>query len=120
MQFGVFCLNILCLEKAWSLFLVSFIRPECCFYKCSHSVGMHTQYKLNSDMQVDGDIKTSLNSLRSIMDEEEERRRLIKLHNLNRHSQFSGTFTRLAVVGASHFVDKTVKVSFLRFTIFFF
>ncbi|RWR93245.1 Timeless protein [Cinnamomum micranthum f. kanehirae] len=52
------------------------------------------------DPKVDGDIKTSLNSLRSIMDEEEERRRLIKLHNLNRHSQFSGTFTRLAVDGS--------------------
>lgn len=109
MQFGVLCLNILCLENVCSLFLVSFIRPECCSCKCSQCVGMHTQYKLNSDMQVDGDIKTSLNSLRSIMEEEEDRRRLLKLQNLNRHSQFSGTFTRLAVVCASHFVDKTVK-----------
>lgn len=78
---------------------------------------MHTQYKLNSDMQVDGDIKSSLNSLRSIMEEEEERRRLVKQQNLNRHSQFSGTFTRFSVVCASHFVGRTVNLSCLSFAI---
>ncbi|XP_058100318.1 uncharacterized protein LOC131245111 isoform X3 [Magnolia sinica] len=53
-----------------------------------------------SKLQVDGDIKTSINSLQSMMEEEEEKRRLIRLRNLDRHSQFSGTFTRLAMDGS--------------------
>lgn len=47
---------------------------------------------------VNEDITTTVNSLRSIMEEEAEKRRIMKLKNLERHSQFSGTFTRLGVV----------------------
>ncbi|KAF8413264.1 hypothetical protein HHK36_001240 [Tetracentron sinense] len=46
------------------------------------------------------DVKASLNSLRSIMEEEEEKRRLTKLRNLDRYSQFSGTFTRISMDGS--------------------
>ncbi|KAK9292038.1 hypothetical protein L1049_019992 [Liquidambar formosana] len=50
--------------------------------------------------KVDADAKASLNSLRSIMEEEEEKRKVIRLRNLGRYSQFSGTFTRLAMDGS--------------------
>ncbi|XP_068659821.1 uncharacterized protein [Aristolochia californica] len=50
--------------------------------------------------KVSGDVNTSLNSLKSLMEEEEERRRLYRLQNLNRHSQFSGTFSRVSVGGS--------------------
>lgn len=45
-----------------------------------------------------GDTKASLDSLKSIMEEEEEKRKLSR--NVARHSQFSGTFTRLTMVGS--------------------
>ncbi|XP_038877780.1 protein timeless homolog [Benincasa hispida] len=41
---------------------------------------------------------SSVNSLKSMM--EEDRRKFSRLHNLNRHSQFSGTFTRHALDGS--------------------
>ncbi|XP_065868889.1 uncharacterized protein [Euphorbia lathyris] len=47
-----------------------------------------------------GGIKTSIDSLKSIMEEEEEKRRLSRLRNARRHSQFSGTFTRLTMDGS--------------------
>ncbi|CAL9065379.1 unnamed protein product [Musa banksii] len=50
--------------------------------------------------KVKEDITTTVDSLRTIMDEEEEKRRIIRLRNLERHSQFSGTFTRLGVDGS--------------------
>lgn len=52
-------------------------------------------------MQADGDITTSVESLRAIMEEEADRRRSIRQRNLERHSQFSGTFTRFALVWTS-------------------
>ncbi|XP_057480402.1 uncharacterized protein LOC130767528 [Actinidia eriantha] len=51
-------------------------------------------------LKVEGDDKTSINSLRSIMDEEEEKRKLSRLRNLGCYSQFSGTFTRLTMDGS--------------------
>ncbi|KAJ7974108.1 Timeless protein [Quillaja saponaria] len=51
-------------------------------------------------LKVDEGSQVSLNSLKSIMEEEEERRRLCRLNNLRRHSQFSGTFTRLTMDGS--------------------
>lgn len=47
--------------------------------------------------QVDEDNKASLGSLKSIMEEEEKRRRS-RLLNMGRHSQFIGTFTRVKMV----------------------
>ncbi|OAY48388.1 hypothetical protein MANES_06G155000v8 [Manihot esculenta] len=51
-----------------------------------------------NDFQVSGDTKASLDSLKSIMEEEEEKRKLSR--NVARHSQFSGTFTRLTMDGS--------------------
>ncbi|XP_041011926.1 protein timeless homolog isoform X2 [Juglans microcarpa x Juglans regia] len=50
--------------------------------------------------KVDEDTKSSVGSLKSIMEEEEEKRRLSRLRNMVRHSQFSGTFTRLTMDGS--------------------
>ncbi|KAJ8499542.1 hypothetical protein OPV22_010094 [Ensete ventricosum] len=50
--------------------------------------------------KVNEDITTTVDSLRTIMDKEEEKRRIIRLRNLERHSQFSGTFTRFGVDGS--------------------
>ncbi|KAL5568467.1 hypothetical protein UlMin_025042 [Ulmus minor] len=62
--------------------------------------------------KVDGDSNASFNSLKSIMDEEEERRRLSRQRNLARHSNFSGTFTRLTVDGSKAvFNGKPTSVS---------
>jgi hypothetical protein len=47
--------------------------------------------------QVDEDNKASLGSLKSIMEEEEKRRRS-RILNMGRHSQFIGTFTCLKMV----------------------
>ncbi|XP_048228801.1 protein timeless homolog isoform X1 [Ricinus communis] len=45
--------------------------------------------------------ETSLDSLKSIMEaEEEKRRKLSRQRNIGRHSQFSGTFTRLTMDGS--------------------
>ncbi|XP_012090145.1 protein timeless homolog isoform X2 [Jatropha curcas] len=51
------------------------------------------------DSKVGGDTKASLDSLKSIM-EAEEKRKLSGLRNVARHSQFSGTFTRLTIDGS--------------------
>ncbi|KAL5568486.1 hypothetical protein UlMin_025061 [Ulmus minor] len=62
--------------------------------------------------KVDGDSNASFNSLKSIMDEEEERRRLSRQRNLARHSNFSGTFTRLTLDGSKAvFNGKPTSVS---------
>ncbi|CAK9176951.1 unnamed protein product [Ilex paraguariensis] len=50
--------------------------------------------------KVDGDAKASLNSLKSIMEEEEEKRKLTRLRNRSSYLQFSGTFTRLTMDGS--------------------
>ncbi|XP_068665351.1 uncharacterized protein [Aristolochia californica] len=50
--------------------------------------------------KVSGDVDTSVNLLKSLMEEEEERRRVNRLRNLNRHSQFSGTFSKVSVDGS--------------------
>ncbi|XP_010261437.1 PREDICTED: protein timeless homolog isoform X2 [Nelumbo nucifera] len=50
--------------------------------------------------EVEGNVKESLDSLRSIMEEEEAKRRLTRQLNLDRHSQFSGTFTRFSMDGS--------------------
>lgn len=50
--------------------------------------------------KVEGDAKDSLTSLRSLMEEDEEKRKLIRLRNMGRHSQFSGTFARLTMDGS--------------------
>ncbi|KAK4770277.1 hypothetical protein SAY87_030809 [Trapa incisa] len=46
----------------------------------------------------------SLSSLRSIMDDEKDKRRISKLHTSSRHSLFSGTFTRLTMDGGKALV----------------
>ncbi|KAI3888490.1 hypothetical protein MKX03_015120 [Papaver bracteatum] len=50
--------------------------------------------------EVDEDVEASLNSLQSIMEEERHKRRLTRSKNLDRHSQFSGTFTSLSMDGS--------------------
>ncbi|XP_050224159.1 uncharacterized protein LOC126673890 [Mercurialis annua] len=53
------------------------------------------------DSKVVENAKTSLDSLKSIMEaEEEKRRKLSRQCNMARHSQFSGTFTRLTMDGS--------------------
>ncbi|XP_010537125.1 PREDICTED: uncharacterized protein LOC104811936 [Tarenaya hassleriana] len=44
--------------------------------------------------------KTSADSLKTLMEEEQVKSKLRRLHNMSRHSQFSGTFTRVAVDGS--------------------
>ncbi|XP_054820740.1 uncharacterized protein LOC129319668 isoform X2 [Prosopis cineraria] len=51
-------------------------------------------------LKVDEDSQVSLNSLKSIMEEEAEKRRRCRLNIMNRHSQFSGTFARLTMDGS--------------------
>ncbi|WOK95730.1 hypothetical protein Cni_G04437 [Canna indica] len=50
--------------------------------------------------KVNEDIINTVDSLKSLMEEEAEKRRITRLRNLERHSQFSGTFTRLCVDGS--------------------
>lgn len=61
---------------------------------------------LEKDAKADGDIATSVEYLKSIVEEEEERKRLIRQRNLERHSQFSGTFTRIAVDGSKTLIKR--------------
>ncbi|KAK9121617.1 hypothetical protein Syun_019234 [Stephania yunnanensis] len=51
-------------------------------------------------LRADEIVKESIGSLQSMMEEEKEKRRLIRLQKLDRHSQFSGTFTRLSMDGS--------------------
>ncbi|KAM6586710.1 hypothetical protein CsatA_009315 [Cannabis sativa] len=56
--------------------------------------------------------KASLDSLKSIMEKEEEKRKLTRARNLVRHSHFIGTFTRLSMDGSkSVFNGKPASVS---------
>lgn len=48
--------------------------------------------------QVDEDSEVSINSLRDIMEEERQKRKVIRQRNLGCYSQFSGTFTRFSLV----------------------
>ncbi|KAK2983623.1 hypothetical protein RJ640_023157 [Escallonia rubra] len=50
--------------------------------------------------KVDGDAEATVNSLRSIMEEEAEKKKLIRLRNKACYSQFSGTFTRVTMDGS--------------------
>ncbi|CAH2049299.1 unnamed protein product [Thlaspi arvense] len=43
---------------------------------------------------------TTVDGLKSIMEEEEEKRKITRLQHLGRYSQFSGTFTKLSVDGS--------------------
>ncbi|GFP81047.1 protein timeless homolog [Phtheirospermum japonicum] len=47
--------------------------------------------------KVDAIAEDSVNSLQSIMKEEQEKRKLIRFHNLSCYSQLSGTFTRVSL-----------------------
>lgn len=51
-----------------------------------------------SEENVEAEVVSSVNSLKSMM--EEDRRKFTRLHNINRHSQFSGTFTRHTLDGS--------------------
>ncbi|XP_021295364.1 protein timeless homolog isoform X3 [Herrania umbratica] len=48
-----------------------------------------------------GDAKACFDDLKSIMEEEAKKRRVSRLHRTGRHSQFSGTFTRLTMDGST-------------------
>ncbi|MBA0689925.1 hypothetical protein Goari_007626, partial [Gossypium aridum] len=48
-----------------------------------------------------GDAKACIDDLKSIMEEEAKKRRVSRLQHTNRHSQFSGTFTRFTVSGST-------------------
>ncbi|MBA0806374.1 hypothetical protein Gohar_005828 [Gossypium harknessii] len=48
-----------------------------------------------------GDAKACIDGLKSIMEEEAKKRRVSRLQHTNRHSQFSGTFTRFTVGGST-------------------
>ncbi|KAK3011688.1 hypothetical protein RJ639_010868, partial [Escallonia herrerae] len=50
--------------------------------------------------KVDGDAEATVKSLRSIMEEEEEKKKLIRLRNMACYSPFSGTFTRVTMDGS--------------------
>ncbi|KAL8095808.1 uncharacterized protein LOC141693231 isoform X2 [Apium graveolens] len=52
------------------------------------------------DSQEAGNAEATVSSLQSIMEEEEEKRRLIRLQNLGISSQFGGTFTRFTMDGS--------------------
>ncbi|KAI8564941.1 hypothetical protein RHMOL_Rhmol03G0222300 [Rhododendron molle] len=54
----------------------------------------------SKDLKVNEDAKTSIDSLRSIMEEEAEKRKLTRLRNMGCSSQFSGAFTRLTMDGS--------------------
>lgn len=47
---------------------------------------------------MDEDSDISINSLKDIMEEEREKRKVIRQRNLGCYSQFSGTFTRFSLV----------------------
>ncbi|XVF12596.1 hypothetical protein REPUB_Repub08aG0132500 [Reevesia pubescens] len=48
-----------------------------------------------------GDAKACIDDLKSIMEEEAKKRRVSRLQHVGRHSQFSGTFTRLTMGGST-------------------
>ncbi|KAF5186178.1 Timeless family protein [Thalictrum thalictroides] len=52
------------------------------------------------DSKTDEDVKASVDSLKFIIEEEEDKKRLARQRNVDRHSQFSGTFTRLTMDGS--------------------
>ncbi|KAL5718707.1 hypothetical protein ACHQM5_011584 [Ranunculus cassubicifolius] len=52
------------------------------------------------DPKADEDVEASVDSLQSLMEEEEVKRRILRQRNMERHSQFSGTFTRVFVDGS--------------------
>nr|XP_016502517.1 PREDICTED: protein timeless homolog isoform X2 [Nicotiana tabacum] len=52
------------------------------------------------DAKVDEDSDISINSLKDIMEEEREKRKVIRQRNLGCYSQFSGTFTRFSLDGS--------------------
>lgn len=54
----------------------------------------------SKDLKVNEDAETSIDSLRSIMEEEAEKRKLTRLRNMGCSSQFSGAFTRLTMDGS--------------------
>ncbi|KAG5558725.1 hypothetical protein RHGRI_008623 [Rhododendron griersonianum] len=54
----------------------------------------------SKDLKVNEDAETSIDSLRSIMEEEAEKRKLTRLRNVGCSSQFSGAFTRLTMDGS--------------------
>jgi len=50
-------------------------------------------------LQLDQGKQASVDSLKTLMKEEEVKRKLARLNNMNqRHSQFGGTFTRVTMV----------------------
>ncbi|XP_028798783.1 protein timeless homolog isoform X2 [Neltuma alba] len=51
-------------------------------------------------LKADEDSQVPLNSLKSVMEEEAEKRRRCRLNSMIRHSQFSGTFARLTMDGS--------------------
>ncbi|CAH9069905.1 unnamed protein product [Cuscuta europaea] len=61
--------------------------------------------------QVDEVVESSVNSLREIMAEEHEKRRLLRQRNLVCYSQFSGTFTRLTADGSKTLLKGNPSVS---------
>ncbi|TMW93204.1 hypothetical protein EJD97_012027 [Solanum chilense] len=52
------------------------------------------------DPKVDEDNDTSINSLKDIMEEERQKRKVIRQRNLGCYTQFSGTFTRFSLDGS--------------------
>lgn len=54
----------------------------------------------SKDLKVNEDAETSIDSLRSIMEEEAEKRKLTRLRNMGCSSQFRGAFTRLTMDGS--------------------
>ncbi|KAL1342431.1 hypothetical protein AAHE18_09G157200 [Arachis hypogaea] len=50
--------------------------------------------------KVEENSQASLNSLQSIMEEEKKKKNICSLNNFSRHSQFSGTFSRLTMDGS--------------------
>ncbi|XP_031093945.1 interaptin [Ipomoea triloba] len=61
--------------------------------------------------KVDEDAETSLNSLKEIMEEEREKRKIIRQRNLGCYSQFSGTFTRFSLDGSKTLLKGNPSVS---------
>lgn len=68
------------------------------FFHGSWSPSVVSDSSMDFVHQVDEDNDTSINSLKDIMEEERQKRKVIRQRNLGCYTQFSGTFTRFSLV----------------------
>ncbi|XP_030548620.2 protein timeless homolog isoform X2 [Rhodamnia argentea] len=70
------------------------------FYYIFHGQDPQLVAKAHLNSHKDAEAKTSLSSLKSIIEEEKDKRRLSRLQYAGRYSHFSGTFERFAMDGS--------------------